>query len=395
MTLITSDASPPILWLYGPVGAGKSAIAQSIAERCEEENPKRLASSFFFSRRTSDRNSEKHLVATISYQLAVNLPETKPIIEEIVENDPSVFSRSVKVQLQNLVVEPLRRVSRENSPHRFIIIDGLDECNGDGNQCSILYAICEAVSGQRLPICFLIVSRPEPHIRNCFSKNNLFKLSQRIQLAQSRNDVSIFLRAEFERIRKDRGLSTTWPSYRDIQTLDEKASGHFIYPSTVIKFIDDPRHYPPNRLKFVLGIGSPSNQSPFADLDLLYQEILKSTRDPKGTLRIIGLLLFIREEHDSTGPRNPSIPLIQHLLNLERGNFESLLYDVHSIIDVDGGIKIAHASLIDFIVDRSRSGDYFLDSKDVHADITQMCFRVLFHNTVVDGPGRCEFCIVS
>ena len=389
MTLITSDASPPILWLYGPAGAGKSAIAQSIAERCEEENPKRLASSFFFSRRTSDRNSEKHLVATISYQLAVNLPETKPIIEEIVENDPSVFSRSVKVQLQNLVVEPLRRVSRENSPHRFIIIDGLDECNGDGNQCSILYAICEAVSGQRLPICFLIVSRPEPHIRNCFSKNNLFKLSQRIQLAQSRNDVSIFLRAEFERIRKDRGLSTTWPSNRDIQTLEEKASGHFIYPSTVIKFIDDPRHYPPNRLRIILGIGSPSNQSPFAELDSLYQEILKSTRDPKGTLRIIGLLLFMRNERTSS-----NMPLIQHLLGLERGNLESLLYDIHSILNVDVqgfSITIAHASLIDFIVDRSRSEDYFLDSKDVHADITQMCFRVLSPHIFHDGPGRCEF----
>jgi Cdc6-like AAA superfamily ATPase len=247
MTLITWDLLPPILWLYGPAGAGKSAIAQSIAERCEEENPKRLASSFFFSRRTSDRNSEKHLVATISYQLAVNLPKTKPIIEEIVENDPLVFSRSVKVQLQNLVVEPLRRVSKEYSPHRFIIIDGLDECNGDANQCSILYAIHEAVSGQRLPISFLIASRPEPHIRNFFN-NNLFKLSQHIPLTQnseSRNDVKIFLRKEFKRICKDRGLSTTWPSYQDIQTLAEKASGHFIYPSTVIRFIDDPRHYPP------------------------------------------------------------------------------------------------------------------------------------------------------
>jgi hypothetical protein len=144
-------------------------------------------------------------------------------------------------------------------------------------------------------------------------------------------------------------------------------------------------------LRIVLGIGSPSNQLPFADLDSLYQEILKSTRDPKGTLRIIGLLLFLKNEH-------ARMPLIQHLVGLERGNLESLLYDVHSIIDIDDrrfSIRAAHATLIDFIMDRSRSGDYFLDSRDVHADITQMCFRVLFPDTVVDGPGRCEFCIVS
>lgn len=109
--------------------------------------------------------------------------------------------------------------------------------------------------------------------------------------------------------------------------------------------------------------------------------ILKSTRDPKGTLRIIGLLLFMTRERGD-------MPLIQHLLGLERGNLESLLYDVHSIIDVDikrHSIQIVHASLIDFFVDHSRSGDYFLDSKDVHADIAQMCFRVLFPDAVVDG----------
>lgn len=72
--------------------------------------------------------------------------------------------------------------------------------------------------------------------------------------------------------------------------------------------------------------------------------ILKSTRDPKGTLRIIGLLLFMTRERGD-------MPLIQHLLGLERGNLESLLYDVHSIIDVDikrHSIQIVHASLIDF-----------------------------------------------
>ena len=35
-----------IVWLNGPAGAGKSAIAQTIAMRCSDE---KLAASFFFS----------------------------------------------------------------------------------------------------------------------------------------------------------------------------------------------------------------------------------------------------------------------------------------------------------------------------------------------------------
>ncbi|KDR76677.1 hypothetical protein GALMADRAFT_21178, partial [Galerina marginata CBS 339.88] len=34
------------MWLYGPAGAGKSAIAQTIAEMCQSNNT--LLASFFF-----------------------------------------------------------------------------------------------------------------------------------------------------------------------------------------------------------------------------------------------------------------------------------------------------------------------------------------------------------
>ncbi|PPQ75498.1 hypothetical protein CVT25_012039, partial [Psilocybe cyanescens] len=50
-----------VLWLYGPAGAGKSAIAQTFAELCAEKNF--LLASFFFSRSDSRRNNDKALVA--------------------------------------------------------------------------------------------------------------------------------------------------------------------------------------------------------------------------------------------------------------------------------------------------------------------------------------------
>ena len=59
------------MWLYGATGAGKSAIAQTIAELCEEH--KLLLASFFF-RADSLWSNSKRLIATITYLVAAVIP---------------------------------------------------------------------------------------------------------------------------------------------------------------------------------------------------------------------------------------------------------------------------------------------------------------------------------
>ena len=63
------DTDTFIMWLYGAAGAGKSAIAQTIAELCEEQ--KLLLESFFFFRADSLWSNSKRLIATNAYQVAV------------------------------------------------------------------------------------------------------------------------------------------------------------------------------------------------------------------------------------------------------------------------------------------------------------------------------------
>ncbi len=53
-----------IMWLNGPTGAGKSAIAQTIAERYKDS---RLAASFFFLRTTPDRSAASRLFLTLAW----------------------------------------------------------------------------------------------------------------------------------------------------------------------------------------------------------------------------------------------------------------------------------------------------------------------------------------
>ena len=138
-----------IMWLYGPAGAGKSAIAQTIAEICHARHL--LLASFFFSRTDPKRNNEKCLIASLAYQIAFNLPQAKDAIEAAVDRDPAIFHRSVEVQLTTLIIDPLTQLSKtgifqSNPVPNLIIIDGLDECHGRQVQQHILHAVSSALS---------------------------------------------------------------------------------------------------------------------------------------------------------------------------------------------------------------------------------------------------------
>ena len=65
--------------MYGPAGAGKSAIAKSCAEKTAKQ--RRLGASFFFSR-TEHVDDPKRFFTTIAHQLTTEISEyekgTKP-----------------------------------------------------------------------------------------------------------------------------------------------------------------------------------------------------------------------------------------------------------------------------------------------------------------------------
>ncbi|KAE9383869.1 hypothetical protein BT96DRAFT_784587, partial [Gymnopus androsaceus JB14] len=103
-TLGADPTSSNILWLYGPAGAGKSAIMQTLS--CQLQDAGRLGGCFFFKRGHATRGNARTLFATIAYQLAIGVPWLKGPISQIVEDNPSIVGRSIDTQLQELISEP-------------------------------------------------------------------------------------------------------------------------------------------------------------------------------------------------------------------------------------------------------------------------------------------------
>ena len=389
--IVDIDRQTRFLWLYGPAGAGKSAIEQTIAELCYQKNY--LAASFFFSRSASDRNRKTFLITTIVDQLIVSIPEIREHVGNALYSNPSIFARSLEAQMDALVVQPLEAAASScgvefmNHRPKVIVLDGLDECHDPESQRYILKVLINSINKHSIPFSFIVASRPEQHIREAFDVKLLSSLTTRLVLDDKYHpdaDIRMFLQSKFQDIKNRHPshahLSSSWPSDEEVERLVQKSSGQFIYASTVIKFIDSHRHWPPDRLDIIFGISPRGKTTPFAEIDSLYLHILTSASDNiDRALEIFAVLLFLHHRELQITPR-----FIESFLTLREGEVFTILSDLHSIMAVpsaderDLPLRFFHASLGDFLTDHSRSGDtFFLDTGVCHGNIVNRIMKQL------------------
>ena len=371
-----------IMWVYGPAGAGKSAIAQTIAELCEEEMI--LLASFFFSRNDPSRSNVNPFIATIAYQITLNLPHVREAILGAIERDPLIFTKSLAVQFKSLIVAPLQPLAEagffsEPTSRRLVIIDGLDECSDSKVQENILEVLGSAQRQHQLPLIFLFASRPEQHISFTFSTGILPNITTCIALDESYlpdEDIQLFLTDKFQEIRSTHRLRAyippQWPLPDVLNQLVRNSSGQFIYASTVIHYVSSIRHKPTDRLDIVLAIRPPQKDLPFAELDALYTHIFTGVEEIEPVLEILSLLII-------SSSFSPLLPTIEEFLFLQPGDVELYLGDLSSLVNIGSAqeIRILHASLTDFLLDPTRSKEFWINPGSRHTMFARRCLQLL------------------
>ncbi|KAF5348616.1 hypothetical protein D9757_014462 [Collybiopsis confluens] len=394
------DPSHNIRWLYGPAGAGKSAIAQTLAEICARDGV--LVGTFFFWRSDSLRDNPRQLVTTIAFQLAMSILELRPIVNTVVLENPSILTSSIETQFEKLIIQPcieLRKQSRETLfssrnkaliSSRILILDGLDECLETHDQLRILSIFGNGLQMQILPFRVLIASRPEPRIKEAFCNPPFEEICLWTCLNdnfQASDDIRRYLQDEFFVMRKRHSLTMEhipdpWPTPGQIERLVERASGQFIYPSTALKFIDNDGAVPADRLDIVLGLEESDDAgSPFANLDALYVQILSGVVEKALLLRILGILIAYQEMLRL--PPMPQQPkeIFLALLRIPLGIVRATLSKLHSLFQdpspVESGFQFCHASFSDFLLDRKRSMQFFIDLPVYHNHLAQLCLDIL------------------
>ncbi|KAF5378977.1 hypothetical protein D9757_009127 [Collybiopsis confluens] len=401
------NPSHDIRWLYGPAGAGKSAIAQTLAETCSKDDT--LAASFFFWRGDSSRNNPRYFFTTIAYRLAISIPELRPIINAVVLGDSSILTSSIETQFDKLIAQPCAELQmrsgaanafgHESSTNcRVVIVDGLDECLETQDQLRILSILGNAMQKRILSFRILISSRSEPRIKEAFYNQPFGRVCLWTSLDnnfQASRDIRRYLQDQFPTILNCHShtmdsVPRPWPTPGQIERLVEKASGQFVYPSTVLKYINDDGAVPADRLNIVLGLTlSRDIDSPFAELDALYRQILLAVTNKTLLLQILGVLMVYRRPRpfnlESSKIDNNLKMILSVILQTPLGVIRATLSSLHSLFlepsPVESDFKFCHASFRDFLLDPKRSKQFFIGKLAYDDYLARFCLDILINNS--------------
>ncbi|KAF5377896.1 hypothetical protein D9615_006826 [Tricholomella constricta] len=321
-----------VMWLHGPAGAGKSAIAQTVSEKYASSN--QLAGSFFFSRRTAGHDNAKPFFPTIALQLATSISRMRRLIASAVKKDPLIFDKSLATHSQP--------GPPPSAPPFLVVLDGLNECNDKNSQRAILDCIADILHSHQIPLCIVVASRPEPHIKDAFSsghfssRNILEELSlylkDTLEISNAKCDIRAFLDAEFTKIHDSgkhrhcmKSVHKPWPHSDVIDILVDLSGGYFIYVATVIRFVDED-FFSPNSTDYLL-------------------------------VRILGAIFIDLPSLEYANEPICDPVAIERIFGLEQGAVHFTLGGMHSLLRVD------------------RGGRFFIDSAEHHADIALNILR--------------------
>ncbi|KAI6043169.1 hypothetical protein EDC04DRAFT_2653553 [Pisolithus marmoratus] len=382
-----SSTLPSICWLSGPAGTGKTTVAHTIAKEYAERGS--LAATFFFWRKTGDRDDINKLVATLAWQIADNIPSAKNQIEKALKGDnrlSSLFGHPLsrlslndKLSIFLLVREPI-------ADRKLVVIDGLDECSSQQGICRLI----EWLRENKPPFRFLLTSRPEHQIKTCFQcvRDTAVGVHP-LLLRESEDDVRTYFVQELEKVRQERlaGCAVSpgclWDS--SIDKLVEKSQGLFIYAATAVRYILR-QGSSITRLEKVLNLHN--------GLDPLYAQVVEDAKEWDYFDIVMGSLMYLRYPLGID-----ELCKILHASGRRLGIHEirNALAGCHSILRIpeDGAedIGFCHPSLRDFLTDEHRSKELFYAPARCHGQLMVNCLKAIDGASGFDGCP--EYALIS
>ncbi|KAF3764220.1 hypothetical protein M406DRAFT_339885 [Cryphonectria parasitica EP155] len=185
---------PPLLWINGIPGAGKTILASSVIEEVKKSHPQSTVLFFYCKQDNSERNSFSCIAR---HFLAESLRHNHDLLLPIIYDQ---FSKSTEPILDRLKdIEELLRTAVLNCPCAHIVIDGIDECPREDRKMIVQWfrKLVEDVEPQEQHrIRCLFVSQDDGIARKDFSGLAMLK----IEPADNSRDIKQFSFREASRI---------------------------------------------------------------------------------------------------------------------------------------------------------------------------------------------------
>jgi len=390
----------PIFWLNGLAGTGKSTIACTVArEHCDNG---RLAASFFFSRGGGHLAHADKFFPTIAAQLARTVPNLHSHISASLQNHDNASGLTLRDQWNYLIEKPLSKLELGHHPSpMLIVIDALDECEGDDDICLLLKLLMEVRDITTIQLRVFITSRPETPIRLGFRQIPSILHHDLILDHEPRQqvdrDILTYFKQQFLEIRNTFEIvGPAWPGAERLSLLVEKSAGLFIYAATVCRFIKQNDQWGPDDL---LGIFIPCDTagksrkrkrktpktSPFSELDKIYTQILDYSlkriknqdqaeiADEISEITSTIAILF----------QPLSLTTLGCILDIDHTTIHQRLKHLRSVFNVpddeSSPVRLLHPSFRDFLFDSRRCANrqFSVEEKVAHKRISEQCLKIL------------------
>ncbi|KIK53578.1 hypothetical protein GYMLUDRAFT_178732, partial [Collybiopsis luxurians FD-317 M1] len=336
---------PPIFWICGMAGTGKSTIAKSICEYYSKENRDcKLGASFFCSRQLPELRAQMNVIPTIAYGMSIKFSAFKDAFTSVDQEGFKDLNRHVV----NLLVDPWKRIAQINSVKWLIVLDALDELEGEGGY-HILQQLIEKVAGIH-GLKILVTSRPDHDIVEV-CKEPLSKTIchlEDVEESMALQDITKFIHTKLVH------LLPNWEA--ELNQLAEQCGGLFIYAATAVRYISgNPISKVPmknqkqaEQLKILLR--KPDIiLTKDSHIGILYQKILDEVLNTEGGDDVRTLVSTI------VCSREPlSVPILAKLSNKtgeepDETWVNNVVNALHAMTYIkDGTIYIYHKSFLDF-----------------------------------------------
>ncbi|CCO32931.1 Vegetative incompatibility protein HET-E-1 [Rhizoctonia solani AG-1 IB] len=356
-------------WMNGMAGTGKTTIAYTVCSELDQAC--QLGASFFCSRTIAECRQVKNIIPSIAYQLARFSVPFRCALAKALELDPDAHTRSLNIQYQKLIAEPLAGVESSLPLDFIVVIDALDECENEDSVSQILDLLLSTT--HITPIRFLMSSRPEKEIARKMAgrldgHDDARLVLHDLDSSMVKADIEIYMRHELKDIPMTDGQ---W------SVIIERCGVLFIYASTTCCYIK--QAYELMALEEVVDVIA-SSKPTHKDkniIDELYKTVLdaafvKSRLDDINKQRMRDVL-----ETVVCAIEPMTVDAMAGLLGIGTGNqIERLMMPLRSVLNVTkntGLVSTLHASFPDFMLSSDRSGSYHCHYRARHLRMTKAC----------------------
>jgi len=369
--------TPRIFWLHGHAGTGKSSIAHTIAHRFQQLE--RLGSCFCFDRsRMAERRHEK-VFSTIARDLANRDTSLRKQLTAVIHGNAAFKSTTdILQQWEELIVKPMTALSEGMIGPIVIIMESLDE-SGDTDSRRVLLRILG--NAGRLPpnIRIFLTSRSLQDIDAALDGGTHVRKKSMVSLPSDSTERDIFRFVSYQLSKVEFKIPRD-----EVSTSLARSSGQiFVWARLACAYVRGDNDAgagmkPQDRFDAII---ARSNVHLVPLLDGMYKFILEAiypNQDQPPSERDLHLKPFKSVMAQILGTKEPlslgSLASMRcHFKDLPNVKIDRILTPMAALLsgttEASGPIRFLHVSFPDFLTDRQRSGEFFIDVHPIHDEL--------------------------